>query len=101
MLKNLGDEMLEGTTARAELGTKQGCRQSGGCEAQSLGKGSWQQRRTVVPMDQDNTEWYLHIRAGDLHPPKCFGPQQCREAQSQLRAFLFGGIGVKPIFHSV
>ena len=79
MLENLGAEMLEGRTTRAEFETKQGCRQSGGCEAQSLRKGSWQQRGTVVPMDRGARRpgQYSEVSACQSWapaPPTCSGP---------------------------
>lgn len=68
VLENLGDERLEGRTARAELRIKRGCGQSGDSEAQSLGKGSWQQRGSLVRTDRGNTSQYLHVRVGHLQP---------------------------------
>lgn len=87
-LGNLRAEILEGRTAVAQLGTNKGFGQWGGREVQSLVKGSWQQRESMLPMDCGNTVQYLHIRVGCLYPKVFWSCNRARMLGPSLGFFL-------------
>lgn len=91
-----GEDSQSWTENKAGMQTKWRQWSSKPGEGQLVGERGW-----GLPTDRGNTAQYLRIRAGHPHPKRVLVLQQNREAWSQLVAFLFGGLWVKPILHSV